>query len=143
AVLSSLREYVPADSFSERVVCFVVPATCTNLRKSSSAVRCRWSDRCDRHGCDAGRVDRSEHTQALYPGENSMSGRTTAARWLKFNAVGGIGMLVQLGTLAVLTNGLRVNYLLATALAVEAAVIHNFLWHERFTWADRVHISAH
>ncbi|PYV89374.1 MAG: hypothetical protein DMG90_11420 [Acidobacteria bacterium] len=72
-----------------------------------------------------------------------MSGRTTAARWLKFNAVGGIGMLVQLGTLAALTNGLRVNYLLATALAVEAAVIHNFLWHERFTWADRVHISAH
>jgi putative flippase GtrA len=25
----------------------------------------------------------------------------------------------------------------ATALAVETAVIHNFLWHERFTWADR------
>jgi putative flippase GtrA len=71
-----------------------------------------------------------------------MSGRTTAARWLKFNAVGGIGILVQLGTLALLTNGLRVNYLLATALAVEAAVIHNFLWHERFTWADRVQISA-
>lgn len=29
------------------------------------------------------------------------------------------------------------DYLLATALAVEIAVIHNFLWHERFTWADR------
>jgi len=29
------------------------------------------------------------------------------------------------------------NYLLATGLAVEMAVIHNFLWHERFTWADR------
>ena len=29
------------------------------------------------------------------------------------------------------------NYLLATALAVEAAVLHNFFWHERFTWADR------
>jgi putative flippase GtrA len=27
--------------------------------------------------------------------------------------------------------------LLATGLAVEIAVIHNFLWHERFTWADR------
>ena len=25
----------------------------------------------------------------------------------------------------------------ATALAVETAVIHNFIWHERFTWADR------
>jgi putative flippase GtrA len=30
-----------------------------------------------------------------------------------------------------------VDYLLATGLAVEIAVIHNFLWHERFTWADR------
>ena len=29
------------------------------------------------------------------------------------------------------------NYLIATALAVETAVVHNFLWHERFTWADR------
>jgi len=29
------------------------------------------------------------------------------------------------------------DYLLATGLAVEIAVIHNFLWHERFTWADR------
>jgi putative flippase GtrA len=29
------------------------------------------------------------------------------------------------------------NYLLATALAVETAVLHNFLWHERWTWADR------
>jgi putative flippase GtrA len=27
--------------------------------------------------------------------------------------------------------------LTATGLAVEAAVIHNFLWHERFTWVDR------
>ena len=32
---------------------------------------------------------------------------------------------------------MHLNYLIATALAVETAVIHNFLWHERFTWADR------
>src|SRR6266849_4698761 len=32
---------------------------------------------------------------------------------------------------------LKPDYLLATGLAVEIAVIHNFLWHERFTWADR------
>jgi len=25
----------------------------------------------------------------------------------------------------------------ATALAVEAAVLHNFIWHEKFTWRDR------
>ncbi len=58
-------------------------------------------------------------------------------RWLKFNAVGGIGILVQLGTLTLLRSGLGANYLIATAIAVEAAVLHNFLWHERFTWADR------
>jgi putative flippase GtrA len=58
-------------------------------------------------------------------------------RWLKFNAIGGIGIVVQLGMLALLRSGIGLNYLLATALAVEAAVLHNFFWHERFTWSDR------
>jgi putative flippase GtrA len=58
-------------------------------------------------------------------------------RWLKFNLVGGIGIGVQLVALAFLRSMLRLDYLIATALAVETAVIHNFLWHERFTWADR------
>jgi len=58
-------------------------------------------------------------------------------RWLKFNAVGAIGIVVQVGVLMALNSGLRLDYLPATALAVEAAVIHNFVWHERFTWADR------
>ena len=58
-------------------------------------------------------------------------------RWLKFNAVGAIGIAVQLAALAVLTSVLEINYLLATGLAVEAAVLHNFIWHERFTWGDR------
>jgi len=71
-----------------------------------------------------------------------MSWRTTSVRWLKFNAVGGIGIVVQLVVLAVLKTGLKLDYLLATALAVEAAVIHNFLWHERFTWSDRVSESS-
>ena len=58
-------------------------------------------------------------------------------RWLKFNLVGGIGIGVQLATLAALKSGLHLNYMLATTLAVEAAVVHNFFWHERFTWNDR------
>jgi putative flippase GtrA len=58
-------------------------------------------------------------------------------RWVKFNAVGAIGIAVQLGVLALLSSVLGLNYLLATALAVEAAVLHNFFWHERFTWSDR------
>ncbi len=59
-------------------------------------------------------------------------------RWLAFNAVGGAGILVQLAVLTFLTEFLRWNYLAATVAAVEAAVLHNFLWHEHWTWADRV-----
>jgi putative flippase GtrA len=58
-----------------------------------------------------------------------------AVRWLKFNAVGAIGIAVQLLVLSILRSGLHLDYLVATPLAVEAAVIHNFLWHEHFTWA--------
>ena len=56
-------------------------------------------------------------------------------RWLKFSLVGIVGMGVQLGALFLLTA--HVNYLISTALAVETAVVHNFLWHQRFTWRDR------
>ena len=63
--------------------------------------------------------------------------RKTGTRWLKFNAIGGIGIGVQLLVLSALKTGLHLDYLFATGLAVEAAVVHNFLWHERFTWVDR------
>ena len=58
-----------------------------------------------------------------------------ALRWLKFNFVGGVGIAVQLLALALLRRWM--HYLAATALAVEIAVLHNFVWHERFTWKDR------
>jgi dolichol-phosphate mannosyltransferase len=58
-------------------------------------------------------------------------------RWLAFNLVGGLGVLVQLSTLAGLTAGAGLHYLLATGLAVEMAVLHNFIWHEYWTWRDR------
>ena len=61
----------------------------------------------------------------------------TFLRWMKFNAVGGIGIVVQLVALAFFRSWMKLDYLLATGLAVEIAVIHNFLWHARFTWADR------
>ena len=68
--------------------------------------------------------------------------RCSAARWMKFNVVGGIGIGVQLAVLLYLKRGFHLSHLLATGLAVEAAVVHNFLWHERFTWADRVHVTC-
>jgi putative flippase GtrA len=57
-------------------------------------------------------------------------------RFWRFNAVGVLGFAVQLGLLALLVQA-GVHYLAATALAVEAAILHNFLWHERWTWRDR------
>lgn len=69
------------------------------------------------------------------------TGRRLTLRWFKFNAVGGLGIGVQLAVLLGLKSGFHLSYLLATAVAVEAAVVHNFLWHERYTWADRVQPS--
>jgi len=57
-------------------------------------------------------------------------------RFLTFNGVGVLGFAVQLAVLAWLLH-FDVHYLAATAIAVEAAVLHNFLWHERWTWRDR------
>ena len=62
---------------------------------------------------------------------------STLKRWLKFNLVGGIGIAVQFGALFLLKSVLHFDYLLAAALAVETAVVHNFVWHEQFTWVDR------
>lgn len=62
-------------------------------------------------------------------------------RWCKFNFVGGIGIGVQFAALFFLRSVMGFDYLLATAIAVEAAVVHNFVWHEQFTWADRVESS--
>jgi putative flippase GtrA len=58
-------------------------------------------------------------------------------RAARFYAVGAGGIVVQLAALAVFKSGLHLHYLVATALAVEAAVLHNYLWHERWTWSDR------
>ena len=57
--------------------------------------------------------------------------------WLRFNVVGLAGVAVQLAVLAFLTRCWALDYLTATFLAVEAAVLHNFFWHEKWTWADR------
>jgi putative flippase GtrA len=58
-------------------------------------------------------------------------------RWWKFNAVGGLGIVVQLVTLTLLKTRFGLSYLLATALSVGVTIFHNFFWHECYTWADR------
>ena len=44
------------------------------------------------------------------------------------------GFVIQLIVLDVLTRLAALDYRAATALAVEAAVLHNFIWHEWWTW---------
>jgi putative flippase GtrA len=66
---------------------------------------------------------------------------TTLVRWYKFNLVGGMGIAVQFAALLLVRSVLHFNYLAATAIAVEAAVVHNFIWHEHFTWADRTKLD--
>ena len=58
-------------------------------------------------------------------------------RWVKFHMVGLMGMAVHLSMLSLFSKGFGLEPALATALAVEMAVLHNFAWHERFTWKDR------
>jgi len=47
-----------------------------------------------------------------------------------------IGTGVQLAVLWLLVR-LPVNYLIATALAVEGAILHNYIWHALWTWRER------
>ncbi len=68
----------------------------------------------------------------------TMNARSAVVRrWLRFNAVSALGVLVQLAALVLFTRLLGWNYLIATAAAVETAVVHNFVWHQRWTWAGR------
>jgi putative flippase GtrA len=58
-------------------------------------------------------------------------------RALRFYSVGAAGTLLQLGMLAVLVDQLQIHYGVATALALALTLVHNFVWHARWTWRDR------
>ena len=61
----------------------------------------------------------------------------TFIRWGKFNLVGVLGVVVQLAALALIDHVAPGHYLLATAAAIEITLLHNFVWHTRYTWRDR------
>jgi putative flippase GtrA len=56
---------------------------------------------------------------------------------MSFNGVGALGVVLQLGMLALLVRVADAPYLWATAAAVELTLLHNFVWYERWTWSDR------
>jgi putative flippase GtrA len=69
--------------------------------------------------------------------EQQSTRRELGRRWVAFNVVGVAGAAVQLSVLFALTHGMGMPIVLATALAVEAAILHNFIGHQRWTWRDR------
>ena len=63
-----------------------------------------------------------------------------AGKWLRFgrfSLVGVIGTVLQLLLLYVLIKCFHHPAVAAMPLAVEITVLHNFVWHERFTWRER------
>jgi putative flippase GtrA len=58
-------------------------------------------------------------------------------RWAKFNCVGALGFCVQVCAAYIWIGVIKNSPLVATALAVETAVLHNFTWHYFLTWGDR------
>jgi putative flippase GtrA len=98
------------------------------------------------------RISRTERLWAFYGDVEQPFGESTrsrepflsqfapwevmAKRWGWFNLVGLMGFLVQTAILAALVRWAGVTTGVAVALAVLAAVSHNFFWHERFTWPN-------
>ncbi|HEX6216495.1 MAG TPA: GtrA family protein [Vicinamibacterales bacterium] len=58
-------------------------------------------------------------------------------RLVRFSMAGLAGFAVQVAALAFLVSVTNMHYLVATILAVEAAILINFVWHDRWTWRDR------
>jgi putative flippase GtrA len=59
-------------------------------------------------------------------------------RCLRWLVVGWLGYGVQLAVLLALSRLSNMPYGLAATVAVASAVVHNFVWHERWTWRDRI-----
>ena len=58
-------------------------------------------------------------------------------RLLKFGAVGATGVIINTGALYVLSKWVGLSLLLSSAIAVELAIISNFFWNNRWTFACR------
>ena len=85
-------------------------------------------------------IDDTRHLAARHTRKELVGG--TVKRWVVFNTVGAAGMLVQLAVVTIFIRVFGWHYLVATAIAVESAVLHNFVWHQRWTWRDRPARSA-
>ena len=60
---------------------------------------------------------------------------------MRFNVVGIVGFALQMAVLRLLQycapRWVGVHPLLASAIAIEICLIHNFIWHRLYTWRER------
>lgn len=73
-------------------------------------------------------------TSDLRSGQGSLS---LWWHWWRFNIVSLVGVFVKLAVLHILTAWMYLGLRPATLLAVETAILHNFIWHEVWTWGER------
>jgi putative flippase GtrA len=60
-----------------------------------------------------------------------------ARRFGRFSLVGLMGAILQLTLVWLLTECFGILSTAAVLVAVEVTILHNFAWHERFTWSHR------
>ncbi len=77
------------------------------------------------------------HLARLMPADRELR------RFVRFCLVGGSGVLVNMGLLWFFTEVAGLYYLVASAIAVEFAVINNFLWNDTWTFRDRCSAGGH
>jgi len=60
----------------------------------------------------------------------------------KFNLVGLLGAALQLFLIWLFTKHFHAPAFALTPAAVEVVLLHNFVWHEHFTWGHRRHSGS-
>ena len=61
----------------------------------------------------------------------------TVRRWGLFNLIGTGGFIIQMTVLATLVRLCGWHYGWASVVAIELAIVHNFIAHSHWTWRDR------
>lgn len=62
----------------------------------------------------------------------------TEKRIIKFMIVGAMGTIVNEALLFIFTDYLGIFYMFSAVISIEIALVHNFLWNEFWTFADRI-----
>ncbi len=72
-----------------------------------------------------------------------ISSPTTSIRFLKFNLICSLGLVIAVAALYILHKGLNVNLYLANVMAIVTAALWNFILSNYLTWTPTNQVSNH